>query len=311
MSTPISLFHVLILTLSRITATQSLFLPSIYEFDHSWKPLVPLNVSGVSAVAVCPDDECAEVYVAQRGGTTPIVVLHAKSGAFIRTFGTNHSTNASLIQHVHGLSWAIGAPGGANLWATDAGWLPKSKLFGFHAGSGTLVTQFGKQGTEIYPALQYGNIADTSFALNGSTVFIADGDMGINNRVSRLDLLDAVAADADADAANTWSTTWVVGNNHTPGSDPNHYCSPGGPGNPYNDSSAFSNCNYSSPHSLAYDQCWNQVYVADRDHSRVVMLDSVTGEQYSNHWGLEDLLGPLFSNVSDPSMMRVWSVRAA
>lgn len=65
MSTPISLFHVLILTLSRITATQSLFLPSIYEFDHSWKPLVPLNVSGVSAVAVCPDDECAEVmYIA-------------------------------------------------------------------------------------------------------------------------------------------------------------------------------------------------------------------------------------------------------
>ena len=67
-------------------------------------------------------------------------------------------------------SYVAGAPGGANLWATDAGWLPKSKLFGFHAGSGTLVTQFGKQGTEIYPALQYGNIADTSFALNGSTV---------------------------------------------------------------------------------------------------------------------------------------------
>ena len=67
MSTPISLFHVLILTLSRITATQSLFLPSIYEFDHSWQPVVPasLNVSGVSAVAVCPDDECAEVmYIA-------------------------------------------------------------------------------------------------------------------------------------------------------------------------------------------------------------------------------------------------------
>ena len=35
--------------------------------------------------------------------------------------------------------------------------------------------------------LQFGNIADTAWARNGTTLFVADGDMGINNRVSRLD----------------------------------------------------------------------------------------------------------------------------
>jgi hypothetical protein len=179
------------------------------------------------------------------------------------------------------------------------------KLLGFNGGTGTLVARFGVQGTGVYPELQFGNIADTSWAQNGSTVFIADGDMGINNRVSRLDAI------GDGKDSGKWSTTWVVGNNATPGSDPNHWCSPGGPGNPYNASSAWNNCNFSAPHSIAYDECWNKVYIADRDHQRVVALDSTTGEQYDNHWGLEDLLGPYYRNVSDPSMMRVWSVRAA
>ena len=160
---------------------------------------------------------------------TPIVVLDHKTGAFIRAFGENRSaasnSTASLIQHVHGLSWSAGNPSvcsGANLWATDAGWLPKAKMFGFHGENGTLACEFGTQGTGIRPQLQYGNVADTSWALNGSTVFVADGDMGINNRVSRL---DAVGSHGDE-----WTTTWVVGNNHTPGTDPHHHCSPGGAG---------------------------------------------------------------------------------
>ena len=83
-----------------------------------------------------------------------------------------------------------------------------------------------------------------------------------------------------------------------------------GIGNPFNGSNAWSNCNFSAPHALAYDECWNAVYVVDRDHSRVVMLNAVTGEQYADHWGLEELLGPYFANMTEPSMMRVWSVRA-
>ena len=41
----------------------------------------------------------------------------------------------------------------------------------------------------------------------------------------------------------------------------------------------------------------DQVYVADRDHQRVVMLDGATGEQYGNHWGLKELLGEQLSVV--------------
>ena len=45
---------------------------------------------------------CSEVYVAQRGGVTPILVLHRETGAFVRAFGRNATSQQSLTAHVHG-----------------------------------------------------------------------------------------------------------------------------------------------------------------------------------------------------------------
>ena len=90
---------------------------------------------------------CSEVYVAQRGGVTPILVLHRETGAFVRAFGRNATSQQSLTAHVHGLSWS--AHGNTSLWATDAGWLNPHKVLGFDAQSGELVTTFGVQGTGV------------------------------------------------------------------------------------------------------------------------------------------------------------------
>eukprot|EP01050_Picozoa_sp_SAG11_P037214 SAG11_NODE_14566_length_607_cov_1.492126_1_plen_66_part_10 len=51
-----------------------------------------------------------------------------------------------------------------------------------------------------------------------------------------------------------WATTWVTGNNATD----NKLDKYGG--------------NFSSPHSVAYDACWDAVFIADRNHQRVVQL---------------------------------------
>ena len=68
------------------------------------------------ASQACSSDG-TEVYVAQRGGTTPIVVLDYKTGTFRRAFGKDTATNQSMIAHIHGLSWSARNPAGANLWA--------------------------------------------------------------------------------------------------------------------------------------------------------------------------------------------------
>lgn len=253
--------------------------PSGYQLDPDWNPSAPaaLGVTGVSAVA-CLTRECPEVYVAQRGGSKPIVVLDSKTGAFLRAFGDNATAgpNASLFGKIHGLrAQAHGPVPGANLWATDAG---SSRILGFNAGTGELVTSFGSHGTGAGPQLQFGNVADLAFSQNGTEMFVADGDGGINARVSRL----------TATPSGAWATTWVT------------------TGDKYNSPS-----NFSSPHSVAYDACWDAVFVADRNHQRVVQLQGRLGTGYTPSWDLKCLLGYHFDNISDPSSYAVWSVRTS
>jgi DNA-binding beta-propeller fold protein YncE len=268
-------------SVSSITTTTTTTTTSEYEADPTWKPDAPaaLNVSGVSAVATCAEEVgCTEVYVAQRGGVTPIIVLDRKTGKFLRAFGRNSTSNASLTTHVHGLSWSVHH--NVSLWATDAGWMNPHKLLGFDAEIGQMVTAFGVQGTGTHP-LEFGNIADTSFASNGTTLFVADGDMGINNRVSRLD--------HTVQGGDRWTTTWCRGNNATSGA----------------------NTNFSAPHSVAYDESGGMVYVADRDNRRVVALEASSGT-YKNQLDLRQLLGPHYYEpcpTSNVSCLRVWSVR--
>ena len=281
------LFRIALLTTGAAAHTAAGFLPSVYEVDPSWEPEAPasLNISGVSAVATCADvPGCNEVYLAQRGGVTPIIVLDSKTGSFLRAFGRNQTSKTSLTAHVHGLTWS--AHNNISLWVTDAGWLNAHKLLGFDSQTGELVTAFGSQGTGIHP-LQYGNIADTAWAKNGTTMFIADGDMGINNRVSRLDA--PVGKDAPVHTGDLWTTTWVRGNNGTLRSN---------------------NCNFSAPHAIAFDESSGNLYVADRDHRRIVQLDSATGA-CTDQMDLPQLLGPYYEPcpTSNASCLRVWSVR--
>jgi hypothetical protein len=88
-----------------------------------------------------------------------------------------------------------------------------------------------------------------------------------------------------------WATTWVTG----------------GP----NRSMAWDEYgNFSSPHSVAYDECWDAVFVADRNHQRVVQLQGRLGTEYTPNWDLRCLLGYHYDNISDPSSYAVWSLRA-
>ena len=307
--------------------------PSGYQTDPDWKPAAPasLGVTGVSAVA-CLTPRCPEVYVAQRGGSQPIVVLDSKTGAFVRAFGDNATAggaNVSLFGKIHGLRASQHSPvAGADLWATDA---KRSKILGFNAGTGELVTSFGSRGTGTNPQLEFGNVADLAFSRN-SSMFVSDGDGGINSRVARLTPISSggsgsctvkpgappayrqtcatagrnkTACDALSMTCRwhatggkvEWATTWVTGNNASNNND--KY---GG--------------NFSSPHSIAYDACWDAVFVADRNHQRVVQLaggagPEVGGGEFTPAWDLECLLGYHYDNISDPSSYAVWSVRTA
>jgi hypothetical protein len=297
--------------------------PSGYKPDPDWKPSAPasLNVSGVSAVA-CLTHECPEVYVAQRGGSKPIVVLDSKTGAYLRAFGDN-TTGGSLFGKIHGLRASSRhgpVAGGADLWATDA---KASKILGFNGGTGKLVTSFGSRGTGTHPQLQFGSVADLAFSQNGSEMFISDGDGGINSRVARLtatssggastcsvkpeappvykptcaaaahnqsacDALSMTCRWGTSGGAIAWETTWVTSGDK--------YSSPS---------------NFSSPHSVAYDACWDAVFVADRNHQRVVQLQGRLGSEYTPSWDLKCLLGYHYDNISDPLAYAVWSVRTA
>ena len=78
----------------------------------------------------------------------------------MRAFGDNSSSteNASLFGEIHGLRANRRSPvAGADLWATDA---KRSKILGFNAASGELVTSFGSHGTGTHPRLQFGSVAD-------------------------------------------------------------------------------------------------------------------------------------------------------
>ena len=63
-------------------------------------------------------------------------------------------------------------------WATDAG--GSGRVLGYHSHSGRLVAEFGSYGTGISPSFQFGSVADLAFSANGTVVFVADGDGGIN-----------------------------------------------------------------------------------------------------------------------------------
>ena len=71
-----------------------------------------------------------------------------------------------------------------------------------------------------------------------------------------------------------------------------------------------SNCNFSAPHAIAFDESSGNLYIADRDHRRIVLLDSATGA-CTDQMDLPQLLGPYYEAcpTSNASCLRVWSVR--
>ena len=101
----------------------------------------------------------------------------------------------------------------------------------------------GQAGNGTFP-LQFGNVADVAFDTSGA-LFVSDGDGGVNNRVVKI----------GASAPTRYSVIWTAGN----GGDVEG--------------------NFSSPHSLAYDGSvrGGRLWIADRNHLRVIALDAGTG----------------------------------
>jgi DNA-binding beta-propeller fold protein YncE len=174
--------------------------PPGFRPDPAWRPAVPFAPTSLGGVSACAVDSTAgEVYVGQRGKSSPsIVVLDEKTGQYKRGFGEG------VFKTVHGMHMQ---DGGKYLWVTDA---KGSVVHKFLAATGQLLATIGEHGTGLAPTLQFGSVADIAFDAHGA-VYISDGDGGCNARVIKLD--------------KSLKLLWAVGNNGTV-TNPNPFKSP-------------------------------------------------------------------------------------
>jgi len=225
----------------------------IYKKDPSWQPAWPefFGWRLYSAMAVVGD----EIFVSQRGNySQPILVLD-RAGHLLHSFG-NHSINDEHLKYNHfGHTWGghglvvqhadaeAGRPED-RIWVMDClgdGVPPFISQIDVFAPNGTHIKSVGHAG---YDKEGFGCLSDAVF--HGDKVYIADGDGTDDNRI------EAWAAASGVPEKNLWVSDHLK---YTKGGLYHLWW----------------------PHSIAWIDGLDKLIIADRDNSRLVLMDPETG----------------------------------
>jgi DNA-binding beta-propeller fold protein YncE len=222
-----------------------------YRIDESFPAdRAALLGARITAVAVDPRPEHALVHVAVRAAnfTQPILAFSQLTGRIVATWGAAAVARDPATPHdwgVHGMAAAVPAserPDATPLmWVTNVvdATVRAVPILSTTSSGAIIIGTPNTPGNGTEP-LQFGSVADV--APSAGVLFIADGDGGINNRVS----------------------AWI-GPDHQPLFIAGSSTAGTAPGQ------------FNSPHSVAYHAASKTLFVADRGNNRTQQLDAGTG----------------------------------
>jgi len=195
-----------------------------YKLDKTWQ--LPAEVTFGACLGLALDDQAGEVYIGQTGSAALPVVVLDKNGTYLRSWGNGTITKGQP----HGIRVRY-YQGETTVWVADQGdhtvkyFTPDGELLG------TLGTP-NQAGTSLSP-LQFDQVTNIDFdstSGNFESIFIADGERGLNNRIIAL----------NPDFTVRWNVSGY-GSGHS---------------------------QFSDPHAITFDPLFNRVWVADRGNNR-------------------------------------------
>ncbi|XP_063807944.1 NHL repeat-containing protein 3 [Pseudophryne corroboree] len=203
----------------------------LYKLDVGW-PRNPDYFTGVP-YDIAVDSLNSLIYVAQRGDNVPKVLVFTEDGYYKEPWNTD------TLEMPHGIFAVTGPESQRSIWITDVGQGAYGHTVKQYTPSGDLLKVLGTPGiagSSLSP-LQFDQPA--AIFVDGTNVYIVDGDGGLNNRLLKL--------------SKDFSLQWTMGSNGT------H------PGQFY------------IPHHVVVDDV-GRVWVADRGNKRIQVFDNITGE---------------------------------
>ncbi|XP_060764265.1 NHL repeat-containing protein 3-like [Neoarius graeffei] len=152
---------------------------TLYKLDVSWPKYSEHFTGEVCGVAV--DHLAGVVYVAQRGGNIPKVLVFNTDGDFL------YAWNTSTLEKPHGIFLA-NTSSVPSVWITDVGNGPYGHTIKQYSPLGKLLQVLGtvgKAGSGLTP-LQFDQPAEIFIHNSTGEIYIVDGDGGMNNRLIKL-----------------------------------------------------------------------------------------------------------------------------
>jgi len=215
-----------------------------YRVDPTWKPDWPAGVGSFSAVAVAGD----KVVVAQRDAhnPNPILVLDKTSGKVLFSFGGAEVGKVNTSFGSHGVSVQPADPAAGRpedtIWVMD---FFNHTVLSFNL-QGELLGKAGLSGVASADPDKFGSVADATF--RKGSAFFSDGDGGSNNRIERW----------AAASGKPEHVEWV-----SPATPP----------------SQRKTEEYINPHSICYHATSDRLIVADREHTRIAIVNPDSGKE--------------------------------
>ncbi|XP_075055137.1 NHL repeat-containing protein 3 [Mixophyes fleayi] len=209
----------------------------LYKLDVGW-PRNPDHFTGVP-YDVAVDHLNSLIYVAQRGDNVSKVLVFTEEGYFKESWDTD------TLEMPHGIFAVTSPESQRSLWITDVGQGAYGHTVKQYSPSGDLLKVLGTPGiagSSLSP-LQFDQPA--AIFIEGTDVYIVDGDGGLNNRLLKL--------------TGDFNLQWTMGGNGT------------NPGQFY------------IPHHVLVDDV-GRVWVADRGNKRIQVFDTLTGG-WIGSWG--------------------------
>jgi len=218
-----------------------------YRVDTTWTPRFPDGAGTFSAVGITGD----HVVVSQRDArySDPVLVLSRESGEVLLSFGGTAVGKVNDTFGSHGLSIQRADPASGRMedviWVMD---FFNHTVLSFDL-KGKLLGSAGRSGFASADLDKFDHVADATF--RGGSAFFADGDGGDNNRVERW----------GAPSGQPVSVEWV---------------------SPLLPPAQRKVEEFSNPHGLTWHEASDRLLVADREHSRIVLMDPETGHVTGN-----------------------------
>ena len=230
---------------------------STYTLDKDWPRGMPEEATYFSAIAVT---DTGEVHISVRMNATSPILVFTPEGDYLEGWGGGDISQTNEgVWGAHGLAFQEDGQGkwegeGPRIWVADIQ-AHTALVFSSSPKPHTLTGTAGtpnKEGSGTTPYLQFGSTADVATGTGedyAGSVWVTDGDGGINDRVVRLDT-------SQGDTSIGAHPDWLAGNGAEGGA---------------------TTATFNSPHSIAFLENAGLLAVADRDDNRLVFLDAGTG----------------------------------